>query len=50
MEAVLDGRPVDRPPVSIRLELWHADQVSSGKEPGAIRGYSAQQVEDYLGF
>ena len=50
MEAVFDGRAVDRLPVSIRLDLWNADLVSSGSEPEAIKGLSAPQVEDYLGF
>jgi len=50
MTAVFEGRPLDKLPVSVRLDLWHKDLVSSGCVPKAITGLSQEEVEDYLGF
>jgi hypothetical protein len=48
--AVLDGAAVERPPVCVRLGLWHADAVARDVLPAEMRGFSQEQVEDYLGF
>ena len=48
--AVLNREPVERPPVSVRMELWHADAVLNGALPQEIKGLSREEVEDYLGF
>jgi len=50
MWAVFAGEAVDRPPVSIRLDLWHNDLIASGRVPPEIAGLSQDQVEDYCGF
>ena len=48
--AVLNGETLERPPVSVRIELWYADAVSKDALPKEIRGLSQAEVEDYLGF
>lgn len=50
MLAVFDGRAAGLPPVSVRLDLWHADAVARGALPAEIRGMTSEQVEDRLGF
>lgn len=50
IRAVLNRESVERPPVSVRIELWHADAVSKDTLPQEIRGLSREEVEDYLGF
>lgn len=47
---VFAGKPSARPPVSIRLDLWHRDAEARGVLPGEIRGRSQEEVEDFLGF
>ena len=41
---------MERPPVSVRIDLWHNDLVFSGSEPREIAGLPQEQVEDFLGF
>ncbi len=48
--AILNRVPVERPPVSVRMELWHADAVSKNALPQEISELSREEVEDYLGF
>lgn len=50
MLAVFEGRDVERPPVSVRLDLWHRDAESRGALPAEVRGLEQEEVEDYLGF
>ena len=50
MQAVLDGRPVDRPPVCIRLDLWYTDAVEKDLLPTEMKGRSCPEIEDALGF
>jgi len=49
---VFNGTHTGPAPVSVRLDLWHADVVSRGENdlPQAVRGMCAPEVEDYLGF
>lgn len=47
---VFDGRVPEMPPVSMRLDIWHADAANSGVLPAEIAGLDAEGVEDYLGF
>ena len=50
MQAVLDGLPVSRPPVCIRLDLWYTDAVARGLIPASMRAKSCHEIEDALGF
>lgn len=38
------------PPVSVRLDIWHAHAAGTGALPAEIAGMAVEQVEDYLGF
>lgn len=50
MLATLDRRTLPRPPVSIRLNLWHAQARRAGTLHDDIAGLSCEAVQDYLGF
>jgi len=48
--AVLNRERLERPPVSVRIELWYADGFSKKVLPQEVRGLSQEEVENYLGF
>lgn len=47
---MFEGSVPQTPPVSMRLDIWHAHAANTGSLPGEIRGMSVEQVEDLLGF
>ena len=50
MRNVFAGRRSDRPPVSIRLDLWRRDAKATGALPDEVRGMTPEAIEDRLGF
>ena len=48
--AVLTGDPIDRTPVSIRLNIWHHNAAIEGTLPAQLREMRQEEVEDSLGF
>jgi hypothetical protein len=47
---VFEGRALEVPPVSVRLDIWHTHAVNTGTLPAELAGLTAEGVEDYLGF
>jgi len=50
IHGIFDGTAAGPPPVSVRLDLWHADAVSGEGLPNSVEGFRVQEVEDHLGF
>lgn len=50
IRAVFAGHPSAVPPVSMRLDLWHAHARLAGELPADLRDSSPEHVEDHLGF
>jgi len=50
MTAVFEGKPLDKLPVSVRLDLWHNDLVSSGCVPREIAVKSRSSCKDGYGL
>lgn len=50
VEAVLRGRPVDRPPFIDRLELWYAHHCRTAGLPEAYTGMSLNQIHSAVGM
>jgi len=49
ISAVFEMRGLERPPVSVRLDLWHQNRKTNTL-PERLKDFSQEQVEDYLGF
>ena len=50
METVFEHGKLERPPVSVRIDLWYRDAVERNKLPSEIRNFRCEEIEDALGF